>query len=344
MGMEEFCQRQKKYFDILHQIKKIGKVDYVEQDMFYSGFGKSGASGVWILSSAWKWEKPAIFRNILWNELVFDIDKKKWDDVYELDRKLVSTLKDLSFPYYEFITGGKGAHISLFIDVDDHILDKWDWRDIRVALINYIAKEMELKADEFDLSRVRWNERARGVLVRACGGHRRLEDESSSFKSYVYDLPKNKIVISKPWEVIYPQKIKVINVTSYIEKKLELSREEAQKSRKKSKKGSNNSYDGSAPPCIQKLIKEAKEGVNLPHDARFFLMCWLLNVPYNDPKDPHRIDKVASFFAGCPDYDETTRKQIEHAIEQGYHKPNWITIKNHGHCPDPDKYNCPWCG
>jgi len=84
------------------------------------------------------------------------------------------------------------------------------------------------------------------------------------------------------------------------------------------------------PPCIRSIIANLRSGVNLPHQARFFLVTFL-----------HRIgmknEEILKLFATAPDFrEDMTRYQIEHITGKisgkEYDVPKCETLKAYGLC------------
>lgn len=60
------------------------------------------------------------------------------------------------------------------------------------------------------------------------------------------------------------------------------------------------------PPCIKEYIKEMKDGVNLPHMARFTLVTFLHHIGMN-------IEEIEGLFRTAPDFNEKlTMYQVNH--------------------------------
>jgi hypothetical protein len=97
---------------------------------------------VWTENSSEKW-KPVqsyslddlannikLHREILPQEVVFDIDGDNWDDVKTLATKLLQRFEKLNIPYLLYSSGGKGLHVHVFVDdsqitkISNNIIDK----------------------------------------------------------------------------------------------------------------------------------------------------------------------------------------------------------------------------
>lgn len=87
------------------------------------------------------------------------------------------------------------------------------------------------------------------------------------------------------------------------------------------------------PPCIAHIMQMSRQGLNLPHSARFALVTFLnaLGLQYED---------IIKVFAESPDFDESKSEyQIKHIMgrgEEGYSPPECSTMKTNGLCFEPD--------
>jgi len=101
--------------------------------------------------------------------------------------------------------------------------------------------------------------------------------------------------------------------------------------KRKVPKGRRRSF----PPCMRELLKRAEEGENLPHEARFALASFLINIGWD-------IDKVVEVFSNVPDFDEDrTRYQVRHiaGLEgsgKKYSPPSCRKMREWGLCVDGD--------
>ncbi|MEO2240594.1 MAG: hypothetical protein ABGY09_00830 [Euryarchaeota archaeon] len=101
-----------------------------------------------------------------------------------------------------------------------------------------------------------------------------------------------------------------------------------QRARRRAKKGG-------FPPCMRRLLERAQEGENLPHEARFALAAFLVNVGWDE-------DRIVEVFSNLPDFDEErTRYQVRHiAGKEGsgtkYLPPNCDKMREWGLCENPD--------
>ncbi|MBN1455992.1 MAG: DNA primase large subunit PriL [Methanomicrobia archaeon] len=90
----------------------------------------------------------------------------------------------------------------------------------------------------------------------------------------------------------------------------------------------------SFPPCIKAILSNLREGVNVPHTARFAVTSFLLNVGLT-------VDEIIELYRSSPDFDEErTRYQVVHISgEMGstkYTAPSCSTMRTYGNCVDSD--------
>ncbi len=89
------------------------------------------------------------------------------------------------------------------------------------------------------------------------------------------------------------------------------------------------------PPCITAILSNLKDGVNVPHTARFAVTAFLLNLGLT-------VDEIIEIYKNSPDFDEErTRYQVVHiAGNQGstkYTAPSCSTMRTYGNCVDSDE-------
>ncbi|MCW3135028.1 MAG: DNA primase large subunit PriL [Methanophagales archaeon] len=92
---------------------------------------------------------------------------------------------------------------------------------------------------------------------------------------------------------------------------------------------------GCFPPCMSHILNNLKEGVNVPHSARFAVTAFLLNVGLTE-------DEIIEIYKNSPDFDaDRTRYQVEHiAGDKGgvrYTAPSCATMRTYGNCVGNDE-------
>ena len=88
------------------------------------------------------------------------------------------------------------------------------------------------------------------------------------------------------------------------------------------------------PPCISYILSNLKEGINVPHTARFAVTAFLLNIGLTE-------DEIIGIYNSSPDFDEAlTRYQVGHiAGDTGgarYTAPSCETMRTYGNCVGTD--------
>ncbi len=89
------------------------------------------------------------------------------------------------------------------------------------------------------------------------------------------------------------------------------------------------------PPCISYVLSNLKEGVNVPHGARFAVTAFLLNIGLSE-------EEIIGIYRHSPDFDEErTRYQVEHIAgdKSGipYTAPSCDTMRTYGNCVETDE-------
>ncbi len=85
------------------------------------------------------------------------------------------------------------------------------------------------------------------------------------------------------------------------------------------------------PPCMKKILSDLRNGLNVPHSARFAIAAFLLNIGMS-------VEEVVEIFRTAPDFDEDkTRYQVEHIAGQRgkgqeYICPSCETMRSYGNC------------
>ena len=90
------------------------------------------------------------------------------------------------------------------------------------------------------------------------------------------------------------------------------------------------------PPCVLEIFKKAKEGQNLVHHERLFIVWFLLALDYP-------VEKVVDVFSTLPDFDrEKTNYQVEYAKKKKYTPYQCSTLQSIGLCMK-EKYKDTLC-
>ena len=81
------------------------------------------------------------------------------------------------------------------------------------------------------------------------------------------------------------------------------------------------------PPCIKEILSKAREGQNLIHTERLFILWFLNSLKYPE-------EKIINVFSTLPDFDEEkTAYQVKYAIKKGYTPYSCKSLKSYNLCP-----------
>jgi len=88
------------------------------------------------------------------------------------------------------------------------------------------------------------------------------------------------------------------------------------------------------PPCMNKIVSDARASRNLSHTERFAIVSFLININVG-------YNKILDIFKSSPDFDdERTSYQVKHIAgnhsENKYKPPSCETLKTYGICVSPD--------
>ena len=90
------------------------------------------------------------------------------------------------------------------------------------------------------------------------------------------------------------------------------------------------------PPCVLEILKKAKEGQNLVHHERLFIVWFLLALDYP-------VEKVVDVFSTLPDFDrDKTNYQVEYAKKKKYTPYQCSTLQSINLCMK-EKYKDELC-
>lgn len=95
------------------------------------------------------------------------------------------------------------------------------------------------------------------------------------------------------------------------------------------------------PPCIIRILNDLRDGVNLEHSERVFLVSFLYAIG-------HDAEYIKTLFVKSPDYNKKmTDYQVNHIIEKPYKCPTCATMAKWGYCLKDssckDNKNPTWC-
>ncbi len=87
-----------------------------------------------------------------------------------------------------------------------------------------------------------------------------------------------------------------------------------------------NVKESEYPPCIRKILFDLKKGVNLPHQARWVMAVYLLNVGVTP-------DEIKKLFITAPDYSEhVTSYQVDFLAKNNYKMLTCATMRGYALC------------
>ncbi|MHA1148817.1 MAG: hypothetical protein ACTSR8_11315 [Promethearchaeota archaeon] len=85
-------------------------------------------------------------------------------------------------------------------------------------------------------------------------------------------------------------------------------------------------HSKSFPPCVKEILKTAQEGQNLNHNARLFIVWFLIALKYP-------VERIVNIFSTMPDFDrEKTRYQVEFAKKKEYIPYSCDSLKSYDLC------------
>lgn len=224
---------------------------------------------------------PIDYRTVLSNEIVVDIDAKKWATCKEFGEVTLHYLKEHDIPYILGDSGGKGIHIHVWFEanVSDEFLPTlmkakekgFNMRQLRVRLWKYILKNAGFKlahmgkGNILDDALVNWDDTSKGHTVRMFGGRKKrnvseLGSVDWAWKTVINDVPERKNRVTEPRNVKYPEELKIWLVPEGIIKRIVtsyLAKKESEMTRAPTVKKYEGLY--TRLPCVQKLIKEGNE-------------------------------------------------------------------------------------
>jgi DNA primase large subunit len=82
----------------------------------------------------------------------------------------------------------------------------------------------------------------------------------------------------------------------------------------------------SFPPCVKEILSKAREGQNLIHTERLFILWFLNSLKYPE-------EKIINVFSTLPDFDEEkTAYQVKYAMKKGYTPYSCKSLKSYNLC------------
>ena len=172
-----------------------------------------------------------LHREILPNEIVFDIDAEDWQSCYELAVKLEEKLNEFKIPFNRW-TSGNFLHYHVFLD-DNYLKKKevegrFNMKWLHDLIFDYFEG---IKKKEFSIEDVRQllvqTHKSIGLFIAKSIGNSknakidaqkfglktliRLEgcknEKANAFKSFLSELPRQQVFIKNSWNVAFPEKV-----------------------------------------------------------------------------------------------------------------------------------------
>jgi len=164
------------------------------------------------------------------NQIVFELDAKKYENNYKLAKKIITVLESKQIPFYIFSSGGKGIHIECWFKklelqipeiknlLSEALKYQLSFKDIRFWIWNDILDEAGISENvrgigkTVDSSCMNFNDlNEKTRLLRVVGGRKIsyneiTDDTKETFKTYMpaEDFKKTKITETKFNNVRYP--------------------------------------------------------------------------------------------------------------------------------------------
>ncbi|MFW9900823.1 MAG: hypothetical protein ACFFDY_06005 [Candidatus Thorarchaeota archaeon] len=80
------------------------------------------------------------------------------------------------------------------------------------------------------------------------------------------------------------------------------------------------------PPCVKEILSKAREGQNLIHTERLYILWFLNSLKYPE-------EKIINVFSTLPDFnEEKTAYQVKYAIKKGYTPYSCNSLKSYNLC------------
>ena len=232
-----------------------------------------------------KIKKPIYTRGILSNEILIDPDTLDWDVMKDGIEKLTKYFKENNIPFIMGFSGGKGIHISLFLEnlpLDKELIKDIDQTDIDVpktvrrALVKALAEKTKINLDDIgiDWGKINFNIENKGSQVRTFGTTR----APGQYKTLIEEIPDHK---PEPYELplIFPTKVELweIKGTEFENVVLDALKVEVERA-KKANEHTFNDIDFSGIdilkfPCIRMLFESGIRNGRYYAGISLLLMC-----------------------------------------------------------------------
>jgi hypothetical protein len=203
---------------------------------------------------------------VLPNECIWEIDHDDWNFVRKHGNRILEALDRFEVPHVQGPTSGRGVHIhAFFIMPERNLRNRCDEygvlpRELRNALFSLICSEagvpsnMVGKGLPFDTGCVDFSDLSMGHMVRAFGGRKFAGGQLTGYKSFVQEIPEERVRIIRFTEVRFPRNIIPYSVPKTIIEGILIGME---KRKQDALKNSCRVHDGLYldAPCVRELLK-----------------------------------------------------------------------------------------
>lgn len=162
--------------------------------------------------------RPINHRVILPNEVVIETDRSSYEENRQFARIIATALCDLNIPFTMAFSGNKSFHFHVFTIWDVLISEKrsqtlkekgFTFNDAKekviIRLFDFLTK---LEKITFGNSYLDYRNLYKNKLIREFGGQ---HEKTSYYKTYLAELPKEKLEVRNFADVRYPERIRLWN-------------------------------------------------------------------------------------------------------------------------------------
>lgn len=279
----------------------------------------------------WRSSPPAraiSTRSILLNELVFDLDAERWEDIFSEGNKLVNYLRAKRIPHVIAHSGGKGLHVHVLVDPRSYVFDESVaeglksygvdvWAEVRRFLVSYIASEARMDMDraKVDWKKVNWSTNKKGSVIRAFGCPR----EDGGYKTVVPEVPAQRPAPGS-LPLIFPSRWEQWSVASLKPNLDGLFRSKLRACADSKLDGASVSSGLDEFPCYSRLRRGLPDG--LRNEGAFIVSVFnrIKGVPEADAERA-----VAEYSRACAGYSPSVeaehRETLKSVYSSEYHHP-----------------------
>ena len=206
---------------------------------------------------------------VLPNECIWEIDHENWDFVKKYAVNIIETLDRFEVPHIQGVTSGRGIHIHSYFILPESSVKKElnDYgvlpRDLRISIFSMICSEASIpqnivgKGFPLDTGCVDFSDMSGGHMVRAFGGRKFENGKVIGHKSFVEEVPNERIRVGNFIDVRIPERIVPYSIPKgLIENLLEQVELKKQDALKKRDRVIDGLYLNA--PCVKALIAEGR--------------------------------------------------------------------------------------